>query len=133
MSFKQLCNQLEEKIIAIYEQGLTLEDAEKLAAEFLYANLRVSEELKRASLNARMRKSGMKALRASLYLAEVSKTDKKPADSLLTATLDANSVIQAEQDKLDEAEVEREELERIYDVFNNAHIFTRGVSRGSLG
>lgn len=133
MNFKDFCKQLEHKIINCYESGISMEDAEKLAAEFLYANLRVSEELKKASLDARMRKSGMKALRASLYLSECQKSDKKPADSMLTAILDSNDVIQGEQDKLDEAEVLKEELERYYDVFNNAHIYTRGVSRGSMG
>ena len=48
MSFKELCTNLEEKIKNSYEQGVTGTEAEKLAGEFLVAQLIVSEELKNA-------------------------------------------------------------------------------------
>ncbi len=60
-NFDKLCKSLESKIQQSYTDGVTLEDAEKLAGEFLGAMMAVSNELKSADLNARMRKVGEKA------------------------------------------------------------------------
>lgn len=128
-----MCELLESKIVSTYESGVTLETAERLAAEFLHAQMQVSIELKTASLDAKMRKSGMKALRATLYLSECQKGDKKPTEATLSSLLDSNELIQGEQQALDTAEVNKEEFERYYDIFVNAHIYFRGVARGSMG
>ncbi len=132
MTFQSFCSQLEDKIKASYETGTTIEDAEKLAAEFLGAMMKTSEELKTRSLDARMRKSGLKAIRAALYLKEVqtSEGSKKPTESNLAAILDANDVIVKEQENLDTAEIETEELERLFGVFQHAHVYYRGLARG---
>lgn len=131
-NFKTICEELESKIKEIYDSGISLEDAERLSAKFIHGMMLVSEELKAASLDARMRKSGMKALRAALYLSEVQKGDKKPTEAMLTAILDSNEVIQHEQQLLDEAEVNKEDLERKYDISLNGHIYTRGVAKGRM-
>ena len=112
--FIELCKQLEAKIVNTYEEGVTLEDAEKLAGEFLYAQMQVSHELKKSDLDARMRKTGVKAIRAAIYLDIVQKSDKKPTESQLTAMLDSDSIVTGEQNSLDEAESNRDELERYY-------------------
>jgi len=130
MNFKDLCKQLESKIQASYEQGVTVDDAEKLAAEFLYAQLQVSGELKKSDLNSRMWKSGTKALKAAVYLDIVQKSEKRPTEAHMTAQIDSNELITKQQDGLDAAEVARDELERYYNIFLNAHIHYRGVSKG---
>lgn len=122
----------EDKIISAYETGVSLEEAERLATEFLHAQLQVSRALKAADLDARMRRSGMKALKAAVYLEGAKKGDKKPSDVMLNAEVDAHEVVQQQQDEFDKAEVERDELERLYNVFREGHIHFRGVSRGRM-
>lgn len=126
-------DQLTDKIKAAYEEGVTTTEAEKLAAEFLHAQLTVSTELAKRDLDARMRKSGVKAVRSAVRTEEVKRHEKKPVESALEDAINLSPIVQAEQDALDIAEVERDELERLYDIFNNAHIFFRSVSRGTFG
>lgn len=130
MSFKQLCTKLEQKIKDSYENGVTLDEAEKLAAEFLYAQIQVSKELKEETLNSRMRKAGLKAVRAAILLDEIKSVDKKPTESVLQALVDSNKMVMDETDGFDKTEVQRDELERYYNVFREAHIYYRGVSKG---
>lgn len=132
MKFTQFCEQLEAKIQSSYTEGVTLEVAEKLAAEFLHAGMVVSAELKKADLSARMRKSGVKAVRAAFYLETCSKLDKKPTENALDHMLSIDTMVQKEQDELDAAEVLKSELERYYNIFQNAHIFYRGVAKGNF-
>lgn len=130
MSFKELCDQLEDKIISSYEEGVSLADAEKLAAELLVAKLVVSRELKKADLDSRMRKSGLKAIRAAVYLDAATKGDKKPSDVMLQAMVDVDAIVISEQTAYDEAEVEKAYLERTDNTFEQAHVFFRQTSRG---
>lgn len=130
MTFQEFCKHLESKIQQSYEQGITLEEAERLAGEFLHAQLIVSTELKKADLDARMKKSGIKAVRASAYLDIVQSNEKKPTETQIASMIDINKLVGQEQDKLDKAEVDRDELERYYDIFNNAHIHFRTVAKG---
>lgn len=133
MTFKTLCEELEKSIELVYTEGVTMEDAEKLASKFLYAQLQITKVLRDASLDARMRKSGVKAIRAGAYLEAASKGDKKPTEAALAATVDTHEIVQSAQDALDTAEVSREELERYFDIFENGHIFMRGVAKGQFG
>lgn len=133
MNFKQLCEQLEAKIQNSYQEGVTLEQAERLAGEFLYAQLQVSAELKTKDLDARMRKSGVKAVRAAIYLDILQKNEKKPTEAQISATIDSDKLVTDEQKALDMSEVDRDELERYYDIFGNAHIFYRSVAKGVFG
>lgn len=133
MNFKQLYNKLEAKIVSSYEEGVTLEAAEKLAGEFLYAQMQTSAELKKFDLDSRMRRTGVKAIRAAIYMESASKGDKKPTEAALASMVDQHEVVQSEQNSLDTAEVERDELKRLFDVFNNAHIHFRGIAKGSFG
>lgn len=133
MNIQQFITKMEDKIKDSYEAGITLEDAEKLSAEFLYAQLKISEELKAKDLDSRMRKQGVKAIRAALYTEACSKADKKPTEAQLTAMLDVNDLVSGEQSAFDVAEVERDELDRAYSVFQAAHVYYRQISRGSMG
>lgn len=130
MNFQEFCASLEAKITASYESGVTVEEAERLAGEFLHAQIRTSQELKVQDLGCRMRKSGVKAIKAAVYMEAATKTDKKPSDVMLNAIVDINELVQGEQRAFDEAEAAKDDLERFYNIFREAHIFFRGVSKG---
>jgi hypothetical protein len=129
MTFQEFCSNLEAKIINSYEQGVTLEEAERLAGEFLGAQLRVSAELKNKDLDSRMRKSGLKALKAAVYMQTLT-AETKLTEAGKAAIVDSDVSVMKTQDDLDVSEVDKAELERYYDIFLNAHIFFRGVSKG---
>lgn len=130
--FDMLCQDLTKKIRDSYESGVTLDEAEKLAGEFLYAQIQVSVELKKADLSSRMRKSGLRAIRAAIYMEAATKDPKKPSDVMLEQMVNLNDIVQGEQTGFDEAESELDELERYYNIFREAHIFFRGVSKGKF-
>ncbi len=130
MSFKKLCLELENAIANAYEAGTSLDEAEKLAAKFLFAQIKVSEELKKSDLDTKMRKSGVKAIRAAIYLDGATKGDKKPSDVLLQAQVDMNDLVIGEQNAYDIAETDRDELERYYNIFREGHLYFRGISKG---
>ncbi len=133
MSFQEYCQELKQKIENSYLEGVSLEQSEKLAGEFLVAMMRVTDEIKSTGLDSRMKKSGVKALRAAIYLDIVQKAEKKPTESQIDATITSDRLVVDEQQKLDSAEVSLDQLERYYDIFQNAHIFFRGVAKGSFG
>lgn len=134
MTFQDLCDTLTKKIQDSYEQGATQSEAEKLAGEFLYAQIQVSSELKKADLDARMKKSGNKAIRAGLYLDILQKNkDKKPTETAMASMIDSDKLVEGEQLALDTAEVTRDDLERFYNIFQNAHVHFRSIAKGSFG
>lgn len=133
MSINQTIKTFQSKIQETYESGITLDQAERFASELLGGMLGVSTELSRKDLDARMKKTAIKALRAALYENACKGHEKKPTEGTLTALLDSNELIIGEQNRLDEAEVEVLELKRTYDIFNNAHVHYRNVSKGAFG
>lgn len=129
-SFKALCEELTAEIQESYEAGVTLEQAEKLAGKFLNAQIQVSDKLRQSDLDARMKRSGLKAVKAAVYLEGVKAQDKKPSDVLLSAQVDINKEVNAAQDLFDTAEAEHDALERYYNIFKESHIHFRGISKG---
>ena len=130
MTFQELCKYLENKIQQAYEQGVTIEDAEKLSGEFLVAMMKVSDELKNADLDSRMRKSGLKAIRAAIYLDAATKDPKKPSDVMLEAIVNTNDIVAAEQKAYDEVEANKDNVERYYNIFRESHIHFRAIAKG---
>lgn len=130
--FETLCAELEVKIQDSYESGISLEEAERLATQFLTAQLQVSRELQKADLDARMRKSGVKAIRAAIYLEAATKGDKKPSDVMLEAIVNSNDLVAGEQQRYDEAESALGSLERYYNIFREAHVHFRQLSKGKF-
>lgn len=128
--FNDKIKELETLIEHSYESGVSLEEAERLAGRFLHAQLQVSEELRKADLDSRMRKSGLKAVKAAVYSDACSKADKKPTEGALEHTINSNELVNGEQTELDKAEVSRDELTRIYNVFQAAHVHFRQMSKG---
>jgi len=109
-----------------------MEQAERLAGRFLTAQMLVSSELRKADLSSRMRKTGLKAVRAATYLEQVEKNEKKPSDVLINSIVDTSTDVIAEQHGLDESEVDRDELERLYSIYQNAHIHFRTIAKGTM-
>lgn len=128
---KELCDQLESEIKNAYEGNVTLSQAEQLSSQFLYAQLQIAAELQVVDLDKRMKKTGVKAIKAAVYLENAAKGDKKPSDVMLNAMVDVDSIVTGEQEKLDTSEVESEYLERCYNVFKEAHIYFRGLAKST--
>jgi len=133
MDFKSFCEQLEHKIKNAYTEDITMNQAEKLSGEFLYAQMQVSSQLRKADLDSRMRKSGIKAIRAVLYMEACEKHEKKPTEAYLNSLIDSNEMVIGEQKSFDEAEVEKSDLERYYDIFGQAHVYFRQIAKGNMG
>jgi hypothetical protein len=130
MDFTSFCKELEQDIQNAYESAPTIEEAERLAAKFLGAQLTVGAELSKADLDARMRKAGAKAVGAAVYMDAATKDAKKPSDVMLAAVVDMNELVMTERKALDEAEVKRDALENTLRVAREAHIYFRGLAKG---
>jgi len=122
--------ELEQDIRNAYESSPTIEEAEKLAAKFLAAQMALSADLKQVDLDSRMKKSGLKAIRAAVYLQKASEGDKKPSDVMLNAMVDSDPVVGESQLSFDKAEVSKNHLENYLSVFHEAHIYFRGLAKG---
>jgi hypothetical protein len=132
MELKEYIESIEEKIRSTYEEGVTIEQAEKLASEFLNSQIVISRALAEVDLDSRMKKAGVKAIRAAVYLEECKKSDKKPSDVLLDAIVNSNDIVLGEQGRLDEAEVKKAELDRAFSILQNAHIHYRTIAKGAF-
>lgn len=124
--------ELTKDIQRSYEEGVTVEEAERLAGKFLHAQIMVSEEYRKADLDARMRKAGVKSVRAAVYMTNATKTDKKPSDTYLEAIINMDELVMGEQRGLDEAEVLVDQLRTYLSVFKEAHIHFRSIAKGAM-
>lgn len=124
--------ELTKDIQRSYEEGVTVEEAERLAGKFLHAQIMVSEEYRKADLDARMRKAGVKSVRAAVYMTNATKTDKKPSDTYLEAIINMDELVLGEQRGLDEAEVLVDQLRTYLSVFKEAHIHFRSIAKGAM-
>lgn len=131
-SILKLCEDLSKDIKKAYEAPVTMEEAERLAAKFLGAQLSVAGEMQIVDLDARMKKSGTKAVKAAIYMEAATKGDKKPSDSFIQSVVDMSEITASSQNELDEAEVTRDALQNYYNVFKEAHIFFRGIAKGNF-
>lgn len=132
-NFEKFCKDLENKVKAAYEERVSSQDAEVLAGEFLVAGFEVSAELRRADLDARMRKQSNKSVRAAIYRDEATKGDKKPTEAMLASLVEINDLVAGEQRGYDEAQVHADHVQRTFDICDQAHIYFRGIAKGSMG
>lgn len=128
--FKTFCEELTIDIQYAYDNSISLDFAEKLAAKFLIGQIEAGKELQAADLDTRMRKSGLKAVKAAVYVEAATKSEKKPTEAMLSATVDMDKLVVGEQQAFDCAEVWKNQLENYIDVFRNAHIYFRGMAKG---
>jgi len=115
-----------------YQEGVTMEEAERLAGRFLHAQIQMGEQVRLADLDCRMKKQGLKAVKAAIYLAEVQAADKKPSDVLLQAKVDVNELVAAEQTSFDKAECLLHEMQNLLGVYNQAHVHFRSIAKGAF-
>ncbi len=125
-----LYSELVKEIKDAYEAGITMEAAEKLAGKFLYGQIQVSSELLSSDLDARMRKSGTKAIKSAVRTEELKKHEKKPTEGFLEDVVNLSELVQGEQERLDTAEVYRDYLQNLLSIFKDAHIHFRSVAKG---
>lgn len=130
--FQDFCLELESDIKRAYEEAISTEEAERLAAKFLLAQIQVGRELSSVDLDTRTKKVGLKAFRAVVYLEQANKYDKKPTEAALAAYIDSDQLVVKEQTAYDAAEVGKAELENYLHVFRDAHIFFRGIAKGKF-
>lgn len=123
---------LEKKIIESYTEGVTLDAAEKLAGEFLEAQIRISEELTKLDLSARVHKAANRQNRAEVFVKEATKGDKKPSDTLLNALVESDEIVKSSQAEQDFAEAERDEIDRLFSIFKDAHLHFRAIAKGKF-
>jgi len=129
-TFEVMIQKLTQAIQDSYDEGITMEQAEKLAGKFLFAQMQIAEKLSRSDLDARMQKTGVKAIKAGVYLQEATKGEKKPTESMLSALVDSDEAVVKAQDMLDKAEIRRDELENYFSIFKEAHVHFRTIARG---
>lgn len=129
MSFSKYKAALETKIKQSFTNGITMEEAERLAGEFLQAMLDTSTELKNRDLDTKMKKSGLKAVKARAFL-DTLQSEVKLTEAARLATVDSNELVNKSQDDFDNAEVDKEDLERVFMTFKEAHIHFRSIAKG---
>lgn len=122
--------ELEAVLISSYQSGVTMAEAERLAGRFLHAQMLISSSLRDKDLDSRMRKAGVKAMRSGIYTEVCSKADKKPTEATIDALINTDDTVLSAQREFDTCEVERDELERYYNIFREAHVYFRGIAKG---
>jgi hypothetical protein len=124
---------LREVFDRAYDEGTTLEEAERLGAKFLSAQMNVADELAIVALDARMKKSGLKAIKSAVYMRAATSGDKKPSDSFLENLVNLDEMVSKAQDTFDQADARRESLELYFGIFREAHLYFRAISKGTFG
>jgi hypothetical protein len=128
MDNKQFIADLELKVRDSYGQGISGQGAQDLAGEFLAAMFQLSDLMGDADLDTRMRKSGLKAVRAGVYMEAATADVKKPSDTFLNELVAAHPHVLELQKAYDEAEVELAELERVFGILKECHVHFRKKS-----
>lgn len=126
----QECEALKGIVARAYQEPILMDEAERLAARFLNAQMLIAEELRTSDLDARMRKNGLKAVKASVYMAAATAGEKKPSEGFLENLVTKDSVVQREQDAYDRADSYKESLTIYLGIFKDAHIYFRGIAKG---
>lgn len=122
---------LQVAVNSAYDSGVTMEEAERMAAKCLSAQLDIARALSASDLDSRMRKNGLKASKANAYLMEVNKHEKKPSDTLLENIVASDLSVQAAQNSFETSDARKESLNLYFGIFKDAHIYFRGISKGN--
>lgn len=132
MTFKEFCDSLTKQIENSYDVGVSIPEAEKLAAKFLHGMIMVTEALRTQDLDRRMKKRGLKAIKSAVRTEEIKKHDKKPAEGVLEDVVNLNPIVTAEEEAFDLADVEVQYLENHLSIFKEAHLYFRSVAKGKF-
>lgn len=129
---RAFCEEISNDIKNSYEMSITIPEAERLAAKFLQAMLVLAEAIRRVDLDSRMRKSGVKAIKAAVYLDAVQKADKKPSDVMLEQMINSSTLVASQQEAFDTAEVNKDYLQNVFNVAREGHLFFRNQAKGTF-
>lgn len=121
---------LREVVEKAYDEGTTLEEAERLAARFLGAQMQIAEELANLDLDTRMKKNGLKAKRSQTYMLEATKGEKKPSEGFLENHVNMDLGVQNAANEYETADARKENLLLYFGIFKDAHIYFRGIAKG---
>lgn len=120
-----------EQIKKASEDNITITEAERTAALALDTMDEISDELTIVDKNRRMRKSGLKALKAAIRLEAVQKNEKKPTEGALEDLVAVSIDYRSAEEEYDDAEVLQAELDRHFDISKESHIYFRGVAKAA--
>src|ERR1035437_7680428 len=109
--FESICKELSQTIERVYNEGCTILEAERLAARTLSVRMVLADDIKTKDLDARMKKHGVKAIRAKAYMDELVKYDKKPAETFLENAVNTCALVEAAETLYAVADTEKERLE----------------------
>lgn len=128
----KLCTELEKDVKRSYEEGVTMEEAERLAAKCLNVQLSLARAIRTEDIDSRMKRHGIKAVRASVYMAELEKHEKKPTETFLESVVNLDKLVETAERDYAEADAGKEELQNFFGVFKDAHIYFRGIAKGKF-
>lgn len=134
-SFIPKYQELRADLKLVSDEGVSLEDAERLAAKFADALLELGGmdgHIQRAVLDAKLKKGSYKTFRAKVYLDTVNASEKKPTETMIESIILTNADVSKAEDAYHKAEEYAESLKRTYDVFRDVHIYFRGVAKGAF-
>jgi hypothetical protein len=101
--------------------------AKKTAAEFLSAQMKISEAVHAADFDARKAKIKLKAVKARVYMEAVSGADKKPTEAMLVAIVDSNQEVVDAQIEFDGFEVDCDLLGHYLHTMQESHVYFRSL------
>lgn len=127
----KICQELKQSIERAYAEGVTMQEAERLAAKTLSVRMMLADSIQVADLDARMRRHGVKAVRASAYMEELSKHEKKPAEGFLENAVNLNPDVAQEEREYATVDTEKDRFFTYLGIMADAHIFFRNVAKGS--
>lgn len=115
-----------------YEEGVTMQQAERLAAKTLSIRMLISDDIKSKDLDARMKKHGVKVTRAEAYMEELVKHEKKPAEAYLENAVNISELVNAAEKLYAESETTKDRLQTYLDVAKDAHLYFRQIAKGTF-
>ena len=124
-------SELRTAIDSAYENGVTMPEAEKLAAMTLSRRMAIADQLLITDIDSRMKKHGAKAVRAAVYMEELKKHEKKPAEAYLENAVNISDVVESAERAYAEADVAREHLENYMSILGDAHVYFRQIAKGN--
>lgn len=125
-------DELKEAIKKATDEGVSIPDAERLAAKTLTARIELSEEIKTQAIDAKMKRLGVKAVQAETYKKATEGVEKKPTEAALIHTINLNPEVIQEEINHAEAEAELEYKQSLLEIFKDAHLYFRSIMKGSF-
>ena len=113
-----------------YDEGVSMEHAERLAARCLGVQLKIAEQLSVSDLDGRMKKNGLKTMKANAYMKNATATEKKPTESMLDAMVTQDKDVANSAELYERADAKTASLTIYLGIFKDAHIYFRGIAKG---